>query len=222
MNHPTTERLLNATKDIWEGYHAHPFVQGIGDGSLDKEKFRFYIIQDYLYLIDYSKVFSIGAAKASDLNTMTLFSNYVSQILNGEMDIHDGYMGLFHVTEEEMAHTAPALDNLSYTSYMLRIAYEGGPAETAASILSCALSYEVIAKRLLENNPSAASHPFYGSWISGYASEAYHEENQALITLVEELTRDYSEEQLAHLEEIFVACSRYEAAFWQMAWEMRS
>lgn len=59
-----TEHFLDSSKEIWEQYHKHPFVRGIGEGTLDKEKFRFYIIQDYLYLIDYAKVFSIGAAKA--------------------------------------------------------------------------------------------------------------------------------------------------------------
>lgn len=44
----TTERLLNAAADIWEGYHSHPFIRGIADGTLDSEKFRFYMIQDYL------------------------------------------------------------------------------------------------------------------------------------------------------------------------------
>ena len=59
-----TERLLEATKEIWDGYNETPFVKGIADGSLDHEKFKYYMIQDYLYLLDYTKVFSIGTAKA--------------------------------------------------------------------------------------------------------------------------------------------------------------
>ena len=76
-----TEHLLDSSKEIWKQYHKHPFVRGIGDGTLDKEKFRFYIIQDYLYLIDYAKVFSIGAAKAQDLSTMQFFSGYANELL---------------------------------------------------------------------------------------------------------------------------------------------
>ena len=53
-----TERLLEATKEIWDGYNETPFVKGIADGSLDHEKFKYYMIQDYLYLLDYTKVFS--------------------------------------------------------------------------------------------------------------------------------------------------------------------
>ena len=60
----TVELLLEATKEIWESYNEHPFVKGIEDGTLDKEKFRYYIIQDFLYLEDYAKSFAIGIAKA--------------------------------------------------------------------------------------------------------------------------------------------------------------
>ena len=88
----TTERLLNVSKEIWEAYHEHPFVKGIADGSLDKEKFKYYMIQDYLYLIDYTKVFALGAAKAKDLSAMKLFAGYTHAILDGEMDIHRAYM----------------------------------------------------------------------------------------------------------------------------------
>ena len=120
-----TERLLEATKEIWAGYNEKPFVKGIADGSLDHDKFKYYMIQDYLYLIDYTKVFSIGAAKSTDLAFMRLFAGYTHSILDGEMDIHRAYMERLGITREEAEQTPVALDNLSYTSYMLRIAYEG-------------------------------------------------------------------------------------------------
>lgn len=218
----TTQRLLAATEDIWAEYHTHPFVRGIADGTLDEEKFRYYMVQDYLYLIDYAKVFAIGVAKARDPETMRLFAGYVHQILDGEMDIHKGYMQRLGIPLEEAERAPVALDNLSYTSYMLRVAYDEGPAEIAAAILSCALSYEYIAKEIVAKDPAAADHPFYGEWVRGYADPGYAASNQVLVDLTERLTRDYSEAQLEHLTEIFIACSRYEGAFWDMAWEMRN
>lgn len=218
----TTQRLLAATEDIWAEYHTHPFVRGIADGTLDEEKFRYYMVQDYLYLIDYAKVFAIGVAKARDPETMRLFAGYVHQILDGEMDIHKGYMQRLGIPLEEAERAPVALDNLSYTSYMLRVAYDEGPAEIAAAILSCALSYEYIAKEIVAKDPAAADHPFYGEWVRGYADPGYAASNQVLVDLTERLTRDYSQAQLEHLTEIFIACSRYEGAFWDMAWEMRN
>ena len=136
------------------------------------------------------------------------------------MDIHRAYMARLGITPEEAETANVALDNLSYTSYMLRVAYEEGQAEVAAAILSCAVSYEVIAKKIVEKHPEALNHPFYGEWVSGYVADAYHEENQVLIDLMDRLSDGYSEKQLQHLEEIFTACSRYEMAFWDMAWDL--
>lgn len=226
-------RMLAATEDIWENCHRHPFVQGIADGSLDHEKFCFYMLQDYVYLFDYARVFAIGVAKAKDPDVMRIFANYVRQIMSGEMDIHRGYMKRLGISLEDAERTVPSLDNLSYTSYMIRIAYDDGAAEVAAAILSCALSYEAIAERMvaehpgtparsgMEARPGAADHPFYGEWVQGYASPGYHAANLELIDLTERLAESLSEPQLQHLVDVFVNCSRYELLFWDMAWEMR-
>ena len=93
-----TERLLASSRELWDAYNGHPFVRGIADGSLDEEKFRYYMIQDYLYLIDYAKVFALGVVKAVDMESMRLFANYVHQILDGEMEIHKAYMKRLGIT----------------------------------------------------------------------------------------------------------------------------
>ena len=214
----TTEQLLLATKDIWQQYNQHPFVLGIQDGTLDKEKFRYYMIQDYLYLEDYAKTFAVGVAKAKSLRTANLFAKYIS-VMNGELNVHDGYLARLGVTQEEIDSTPRSLDNLSYTSYMLRVAYEEGEAEILAAILSCAYSYEVIAKNIVKNNPASIDDTFYGDWIKGYVSDSYAEENVVLLEELNRLTENYTEQQIQHLIDIFVACSRYELAFWEMSWK---
>ena len=78
----TTDRLLSASRSVWEQYHQHPFVAGIGDGTLDREKFRYYIIQDYLYLADYAKTFAVGVAKAKSLAAANLFAKYIPVTLH--------------------------------------------------------------------------------------------------------------------------------------------
>ena len=213
------ERLLDAAKDIWKKYNEHPFVLGIQDGTLDKEKFRYYIVQDYLYLEDYAKTFAVGVAKAKNLKIANLFAKYIN-VMNGELDIHNGYLAKLGVTQEEIESTPRALDNLSYTSYMLRVAYEEGQAEIFAAILACAYSYEVIAKNIVKNNPSSVDDEFYGDWVRGYISDGYAAENAVLLEVMDSLTEEYTDQQIQHLTDIFVACSRYELAFWEMAWNM--
>ena len=213
----TVDKLLGATREIWKSYNEHPFVLGIQNGTLDKEKFRYYMIQDYLYLEDYAKTFAVGVAKAKSLRIANLFAKYIP-VMNGELNVHDGYLARLGVTQEEIDSTPRSLDNLSYISYMLRVAYEEGEAEILAGILSCAYSYEVIAKNIVKNNPSSIQDAFYGDWIKGYISEGYAEENVILLEELNRLTENYTEKQIQHLVDIFVACSRYELAFWEMSW----
>ena len=188
-------QLLDATAELFRAYNRHPFVLGIQNGTLDREKFRYYLIQDCLYLEDYAKTFALGVAKAKSLETANLFAKYIP-VMNGELDVHQGYLARLGVTQAEIDATPRALDNLSYTSYMLRVAYEEGEAEILAAILSCAPR----------------------DWIRGYLSESYHADNRTLFETLRRLTVSYSPQQMQHLTDIFVACSRYELAFWEMAW----
>ena len=220
MSQSVSERLRQAAAPIWEKCLHHPFVTAIGDGTLPVEKFQYFMLQDYLYLFDYAKVFALGVVKAQDRALMQTFSQNVDSILNGEMNIHRAYMQRLGITEEQVSAVKPALDNVSYTHYMLAVADMGGPAEIVASILACSWSYAEIGQALARI-PGAAEHPFYGEWIQGYASEDYAAGNQALIELTDTLSQGMTEAEIARLEDIFVNCSRYELGFWDMAWEMR-
>lgn len=212
--------LHDAAAPVWEACLRHPFVTGIGDGTLDMEKFRYFMLQDYLYLFDYARVFALGVVKARDPELMRVFAANVDAILGGEMKIHRTYMKRLDITEEQVFSVKPALANLSYTNYMLSVAHAGTPMEIVASILACSWSYAEIGQALAAI-PGAAEHPFYGEWIRGYASEEYTATNQALIELMDTLAADATESQLAYLTDVFVNCSRYELGFWDMAWEVQ-
>lgn len=215
----TTQQLLDYAAEVWTAYNEHPFVLGIQNGTLEREKFRFYMIQDYLYLGDYAKIFALGVAKATSLSNAMLFSKYIS-VMNGELNVHSNYMARLGITQEDIDSAKRSLDSFSYTSYMLRVAYEETEVEIVAAILACAYSYEVIAKKMVENNPAAVDDEFYGSWISGYVSEEYSEENRVLIELLDDMTKTYTPAQIEHLKDVFLACSRYEMAFWDLSWNM--
>ena len=132
-------------------------------------------------------MFAQGVVKSREPAVMRVFASYVASILNGEMEIHRGYMKRLGITEEQAESVEPSLSNLSYTAYMRAVAAEEGPAEIMAAVLSCALSYEYIAKWIVQNYPDADKHAFYGEWVQGYACDAYAQENQRLTALMEQL-----------------------------------
>ena len=217
-NQPFTDRPYLSAAPIWKKCMEHPFVKGIGDGSLPLEKFRYFMLQDYVYLYDYARVFALGTVKAKDPALMREFARNVNEVLHGEMEIHRAYMKRLGIPEEQAETVKPALPNLSYTSYMIAEAQAGTVADIVAAILSCSWSYADIGLSLAEI-PGAADHPFFGEWIQGYAGEEYQKTNRSLIELMNRLSEGLPEDQKAHLEEIFVNCSLYELGFWDMAWQ---
>jgi Putative transcription activator len=212
-----SESLYESVKDIWDSYHKHPFVKGIGNGTLEIDKFKFYMIQDYLYLLDYAKVYALGIVKADTEEVMQGFSSMVNSILNGEMSIHRSYMKRLGITSEEIKNAKASLDNISYTHYMLAVSQMGTLADLSVSLLSCMWSYLEIGKKLSEI-PNSTEHEFYGEWVRGYISKEYEECTQWLIDLVDNLAESMSERELQKLKEIFINTSKYEYLFWEMSY----
>ena len=109
-----SEKLYERVKEIWQSYYNHPFVKEIGDGTLEVDKFKYYMIQDYLYLLDYAKVYALGVVKADTEEVMRGFSSMVNGILNGEMSIHRSYMKRLGVTQEEIKNAKKAYIDVSF------------------------------------------------------------------------------------------------------------
>ncbi|MBN8235351.1 thiaminase II [Halobacillus kuroshimensis] len=215
-----TDRLYESARPIWEAYLDHPFVKGIGDGTLELEKFQFFMRQDYLYLIDYCRVFALGSVKAKSLDTMTMFSELLHSTLSEEMELHRNYAERIGISREELEETKPSATLLAYTSYMLNKANQGSEAEVAACVLACTWSYNVIGLHLAEQN-QGEKHEFYGDWIEMYASDEFSELASSLKKLINELADGLPEREKAHLEEIFIHTSKLEYMFWEMAWKQK-
>lgn len=212
-----SERLLEKLRPIWRKNHSHPFVQEMGAGTLDPDKFRFYMIQDYLYLIDYSKLFAIGAVKATELEDMTIFSALLHATMHEEMSLHRQYAARFGITHEELENAEPSPITLAYTHYMLHCGQNGTLAELVVALLPCAWSYWEIGKELNEI-PGARDHELYGDWVKMYSSEEFGRTAQWCIDLLDKLSAGKSEAELLQLEKIFLNTTRFEYMFWDMAY----
>lgn len=211
-----TERILKRVEPIWASYLEHPFVKGLGDGSLEKEKFQFWLKQDYVYLIDYAKLMAIGSAKAPDLRVMGIFSKLLHGTLFMEMDLHRSYAKQFGISESELEATEAASVNTGYTSYMLNHAQRGGAEHVTACLLACAWSYNYIGKHLAEQDGALDDNNPYRDWIETYSGEEFTELTNDAIALMDELAEGMPERILADLEEIIVKTSYYEYMFWEM------
>ncbi|WP_026679297.1 thiaminase II [Fictibacillus gelatini] len=213
-----TDRLFENVKPIWTKIHAHPFVRGIGSGTLDKETFAYYMKQDYVFLIDYAKLFAIGSMKAEDLETMGKFAGLLHETLHTEMDLHRQYAAEFGISHVDLEQTEATPVNLAYTRYMLNVAHNGGLAELISCLLPCMWSYWEIGKDLKQQNGNMLSANPYASWIEMYASAEFGALSEWLIELLNNLTNGKTERELSILEKHFITTSRYEYLFWDMVY----
>ena len=98
-----TERVFPKVEAIWASYLEHPFVKGLGEGTLAKEKFQRWLTQDYVYLVEYSKLMALGVAKSTDLSMMRSFSKALFGTLEMEMELHRQFSAQFGISEAELS-----------------------------------------------------------------------------------------------------------------------
>lgn len=213
-----TDRLRESVDSIWEAQHRHPAVVGIGDGTLDLENLKFWVRQDYLFLIDYGRLLALAVARSPDLETMTKFAQLTNTTLQTEMSLHREYAAEFGIPHEALEHEHKAPATQAYTNFLMRIATTGEFAELVAALLPCMWGFSEIGQRLARN-PRPAD-PHYAKWIDMYASTAFAELAQWCRDLLDRLASELPESSLRRLQEIFLTSSRYEWLFWEMVWKM--
>jgi thiaminase/transcriptional activator TenA len=207
--------LREKASPIWERIFAHPFVQGIGDGTLPLEKFKFYLCQDYVFLVEYCRVLALASSKAQDLDAMEKFAELLYATLHTEMALHRGYAQKFGIGEEELERTQAAPTTYAYTRHLLSVASTGTLAELAASLLPCQWGYAEIGQGLAQKERPSQS--LYGEWIQMYASAEFAALAGWLRTLLDDLAEGRKAEELGRLEELYMTSTRYEYLFWEMS-----
>jgi len=211
-----TERLQRAAAPIWQKTLRHPFVTGLGNGTLPLENFRFYMCQDYVFLIEYSRLLALATAKAPDLETMGRFANLLDATLNREMALHRAFAAQCGISAEALANTKAAPTTYAYTRHLVRVAVLGDLAEVITALLPCQWGYCEIGQMLAERGKPTDA-PFYSQWIDMYASAEFAALAGWLRELLDSLDNTGIEDRL---QEIFSTSVRYEYLFWDMAYRL--
>ncbi|HAM55750.1 MAG TPA: thiaminase II, partial [Candidatus Rokubacteria bacterium] len=132
-----TDECWHAIARIYTEILRHPFVTGLTDGSLPRESFRFYAVQDALYLRDFARALSLAAARAPREDWIIMFNEHAAGALKVERTLHESFFRDFGLSPDEVAATPLAPTNLAYTSYLLAVAHGGPFHEALAALLPC-------------------------------------------------------------------------------------
>ncbi len=212
-----TDELWNTITPIFQAILEHPFIRGLTDGSLPEQSFRFFVIQDALYLQDFARSLALAAAKSPEDTDCQMFAEHVREVLIAERALHDSFFREWGLSPEEVYATPQMPTTLAYTSYLLRVAYGTPFPELVGALLPCYWIYWEVGKALeAQGSPS----PLYRRWIDLYASEQFAAVVRPVIDVMNSVAEGLPESQRAAVRNHFITTSRYEWMFWDAAWRL--
>ena len=210
-----TSQLWESISEIYAAILAHPFLNGLTSGDLPEATFRFYVIQDALYLRDYARCLTIAAAKSPDDRWCEMFAEHAKGALVVERSLHEGFFAQWGLSEADVYAKPPAPTNLAYTSYLLRVAYGSSIEELPGALLPCYWIYWEVGTTLQKRGSVS---PTYQRWIDTYGSEDFGAVVRQVLDVTNEAIVDLPETRRERIRGHFLTTSRYEWLFWDAAY----
>ncbi len=216
------ERLKSAAAMEWSAYVEHPFTDAMADATLSENAFRRYLVQDYLFLIEFARAYALAVYKAPRLGDMREAAAGMAAILDVELELHIKICGGWGLSADDLEQAAPAAEMLAYTRYVLDTGMRGDLLALQVALAPCIAGYAEIGSRLMEKTSLAPEDNPYHAWIAEYAGDEYQAVAQKALAQLENLALRYATEaREMELAAIFREATRLEAGFWEMGWRLQ-
>ncbi|MCR4942472.1 MAG: thiaminase II [Campylobacter sp.] len=214
------DKLKSENSKLWDAYIKHEFVKQIESGDLPMQNFLFYLKQDYIYLINYTKCYARLAINATNAKELRFAVKFINAIISGEIELHKSILSL-GIDTDKIALKDESLCNLAYTRYMLSVGESGDYLDMLVALSACAIGYTQIALNMLSRLKTIPQNHPYKEWIQTYASKEMQDESKEFCDFVNSYTDKIDEAKFKRLSEIFANVTRLEIAFWQHGLDMK-
>ena len=211
----TRDLLWSDVEDVYAAILRHPFVAGLTDGTLPREAFRHYIVQDAHYLRGYARALALCGARAEEPRDTVMFGAHAGGAIAAEQGLHAYLLADLGLTPEAAAAAPVAPTTRAYISYLLATAHAGSFAEAVAAVLPCYWIYARVGEELLDRG---SPDPLYALWIATYGGEEFQAVVDAVLDVTDRVGAAASPRELALMREHVTVTSRYEWMFWDAAW----
>ena len=213
------ERLKTKAAAEWRAYTEHPFTAGLADGTLPETAFRHYLVQDYLFLIEFARAYALAVYKSPQLTDMREAASGLSAILDVEMNLHVKLCAGWGLSPRDLEQAPPASEMLAYTRYVLDAGMRGDLLTLRVALAPCVVGYAEIAARLAARPDARDVTNPYRVWIDEYAGAPYQEVAAKARAHLDRLANLYvTPAREAELVTIFKEATRLETDFWEMGW----
>lgn len=210
-----SELIWAKAAPIRQAMLAMPFTVELGAGTLPREAFKRYMLEDAVYLKGYARVLALGASKAPSSDDILEFSKAAETAIIVERALHAGYLDQFGVSAIEIETAEPSPACAGYVNFMLAEAATGTFASLVGAILPCFWVYRevglAIQRRSLAQN-------FYKAWIDTYADEAFGAATARMIAVYDKAHSAAGADDRDRMEAAFLRCCQYEWMFWDSAY----
>lgn len=213
-------KLKSNILDDWKNYTQHEFVERIGKGSLERRLYLKYLMQDYVFLIHFSRAWALLIAKANSVNEMRLASKTLNSLVNEEIQLHVKTCNAEGISEEELFKTEEELNNLAYTRFVLEAGYSGEFLDLLVALSPCVFGYGEIGLKLksISKNDNQYIH-----WIDTYFSDEYQKLCMSVGELLDKAIKDRLGNDFENniiwpiLNKKFLTATKLEINFWEMS-----
>ena len=206
--------------EAWDEAVRHPMVRGIADGSLPHETFRRYFTQNVLYLEEYSRAIGIIVGKAPDRDAVITLTRFLVRIVEEEIPSNLSFLERLGGDPDTVAGRGTMHQvTYGYTRHLLSVCALGDCADGLTAVLPCQWSYGELARSATAHRPDD---PIYADWIDLFGNDEYDGLVADTTALLDRLVDPADERRMAALSRIFDRSTRYEAAFWDMAYGVGS
>ncbi|TYB69874.1 thiaminase II [Nonomuraea sp. PA05] len=199
------------TAELMRAVHEHPFITALGDGTLDRERFGFYMVQDARYLEAFAKVLATASVRATTPDDAAFWAQSAHTALAAERLLHAGYI-------EELDASGPTSPTcLAYASYLQATALSAPYPEIVAAVLPCFWIYQDVGAALLKRAGDTGGHP-YGKWISTYADPGFAASVEQAKAIADRLAAAAGPDTREAMARAYCRAAAYEWMFWDSAW----
>jgi len=216
---PFSQTLWRANYALYQRTLALPFNQALADGTLSRERFCHYMIQDAHYLLAYGRALAVTAAKADTSEDVVQFAESAQRAVIVERGLHAGFMRDFGVSTEQFAATplSPACHH--YTHFLQATVWSQPYPVAVAALLPCFWIYAEVGRDILKH--AAPNNP-YQAWIDTYAGEEFHAAVRAVCATVDRIAANASSQTQAAMHAAYTDAARLEWLFWDSAWRLET
>jgi thiaminase/transcriptional activator TenA len=178
-----SEELWQANHDLAQASLNHPFVQGLADGSLSRQRFAYYVGQDVFFLKAFARAYSIAGAKAPDWEGFCALHALAEGVLE-ELKLHDKYAAGWGV---DIINVQPGPATRRYTDFLLATAWTHDTGTAVVAMSPCMRLYAYLGQQLATQKPPEHH---YIDWIRTYGGQEFEELAQKLEKLTDQYASD--------------------------------